>query len=281
MVALFALLGAGLGAAILLATTGLRATAAATAWTVRRPRLTAGLFRRAATAGAAGAVVGAITGWPVAAVLAAIAVHTLPPVLGPDHAAASQVARIEAIAAWAEDLAATLRSAAGLEQAISHTVQVASPAIRGPLTTLAVAHRTGTRLPEALRTFANDLADPTADLVVHVLLQAAQHQAADLSTSLAGVGRTARRHAATRLRIATGRARTRAATRIVIIVVLATTLGMFLFADAFLSPYGTGTGQVVLAAFGGLFGASLMWMVRIGRIPDLPRILTNPIEGPR
>jgi Flp pilus assembly protein TadB len=227
---------------------------------------------------AAGALVGAATRWPVAAVLAGVAAWTLPTVLGPDRAHRRTLDRVEAIAAWAEDLAGTLRAAAGIEQAILQTAAVVPAGIRPELTALAEALRAGIRLPDALRAFAADLADPTADMVVNVLLQAAQHQARDIATGLSGVGRAARRQASSRLRVATGRSRTRTSTRIVIGVVLASVVLLTVFAHDFLAPYGNALGQLILAVLGAMFGGALVWMVRTGRIPDLPRILTGKGE---
>ncbi|MEV6927558.1 hypothetical protein AB0M46_24070, partial [Dactylosporangium sp. NPDC051485] len=58
-------------------------------------------------------------------------------------------------------------------------------------------------------------------------------------------------------------------------VVLITVVLLMIFASAFLAPYGTAAGQLALAVLGMLFAAALAWMVRTGRIPDLPRILTG------
>lgn len=280
MRSLFALFGAGIGVAILLLVGGLRARV--------RPDRPGRAERRRAVAGvsavriavvlAAAALVGAATRWPVAAVLAGIGAWALPSVLGPDRAQRRTLARVEAIAAWAEDLSGTLRAAAGIEQTILQTAVVAPVEIRAELDQLAEALRAGIRLPDALRAFAADLSDPTADMVVNVLLQAAQHQARDIATGLSGVGRAARRQASSRLRVATGRARTRTSTRIVICVVLASVVLLTMFARDFLTPYGTALGQVILAALGALFAGALVWMVRTGRVPDLPRILTGSVE---
>jgi nucleoside recognition membrane protein YjiH len=76
--------------------------------------------------------------------------------------------------------------------------------------------------------------------------------------------------------VATGRSRTRTATRIVISVILASVAGLVVFAHTFLRPYGSAVGQLILAVLGAMLAGALMWMVRTGRIPDLPRILTNP-----
>jgi len=273
MRAVFALVGAGIGLGILVIIGGLRSR-------VRPPRPDR---RRAGVSAlriigvlAAVAAVGTATGWPVAAIWAGVAAWALPAVLGPDRDHRRTLERVEAVAAWAEDLAGTLRAAAGIEQAILQTATVAPAAIRGELTGLAEAIRAGTRLPEALRGFAAQVADPTADMVVNVLLQAAAHQARDIATGLSGVGRAARRQASSRLRVATGRSRTRTATRIVISVVLVSVAGLVVFAHTFLAPYGSAVGQLILAVLGAMFAGALMWMVRTGRIPDLPRILTNP-----
>jgi tight adherence protein B len=265
---LFALLGAGVGAGVLLLVSGLRAPALTRSRgrAIRPMRSNVSAVRVAGVLAVA-AVVGAATGWPVAAILAGLAVWSLPGVLGPDRAHRQTLARVEAIAAWAEDLTGTLRSAAGLEQTIIETAQVAPSQIRAELIALGAAPRAGIRLPDALRTFAATMADPTADLVTNVLLQASQHQARDIAASLDGVGRAARRQASARVRIATGRARTRTATRIIIAVVLGCAAG---------SP----VGQLILAVLGAMFAGCLVWMVRTGRIPDLPRILTNDDEPP-
>ncbi|MEU4217172.1 type II secretion protein F [Actinoplanes sp. NPDC026623] len=275
MRALFALLGAGVALALLLLVSGLRAGP-------RRPRdrrvrgenLGISAVRLAGVLAVA-AVVGVATQWPVAAVLAGIAAYTLPAVLGPDRAHKRDLARVEAVAAWAENLSGTLRSAAGLEQTIVETAAVAPAEIRNELVALGAAPRAGIRLPQALRRFARDMADPTADLVANVLLQAAEHEARDISGSLSGVGRAARRQASARLRIATGRARTRTSVRIIITVVMGSAVGLAMFASDFLSPYDSALGQLILAVLGAGFAGCLTWMMRIGRVPDMPRILTG------
>jgi Flp pilus assembly protein TadB len=276
MRALFALLGAGVALAVLLLVSGLRARPKRPKQPRAARRQSLGISAvRLAVVLAVAALVGVATRWPVAAVLAGVAAYTLPAVIGPDRTHKRTLARVEAIAAWAENLSGTLRSAAGLEQTIVETAAVAPAEIRDELIALGAAPRAGIRLPAALRGFARDMADPTADLVANVLLQAAEHEARDISGSLAGVGRAARRQASARLRIATGRARTRTSVRIIITVVLGSAVGLVMFARDFVSPYDSALGQLVLAVLGAGFAGCLLWMVRIGRIPDMPRILTG------
>ncbi len=278
MPALFALLGAGIGVGLWLLATGLRprpvSPPSSRLWHRDGGPATASTARIAATLGVAAAV-GAATGWPVAAILAAAGVWLLPKVLGPDLANRRALDRVEAIAAWAEDLAGTLQGAAGIEQAILETAASAPTEIRAELDHLTAAIRAGVRLPQALRTLADDLADPTADLVVNVLLQAARHQARDIATGLAGVGQRTRRQASMRMRVAAGRARTRTSVRIVVTVVIGIATLAALFAHDLLRPYSSPLGQLILAALGAAFAGALVWLVRTGRVEDLPRILVR------
>jgi tight adherence protein B len=283
--ALFALLGAAIGMGLWLLATGLRPRPVSTRNPGRRDGgpstgLSANVSAaRIAATLAVAAAVGAATGWPVAAILAAVAVWLLPKVLGPDLANRRALDRVEAIAAWAEDLAGTLRGAAGIEQAILETAASAPSEIRAELDRLTAAMGAGVRLPQALLTLAADLADPTADLVINVLLQAAQHQARDIATGLSGVGQRTRRQASLRMRVAAGRARTRTSVRIVVSVVLGIATLAALFAHDLLHPYSSPVGQLILAALGAAFGGALVWLVRTGRVEDLPRILTRHSVG--
>lgn len=276
MRALLMLLGATMAVGLLLIIVGLfpRAVPAMPKVSRRpRPPLSPGRLTGAVLAAV---VVAVTTRWPVGAVFAAVAAYTLPVVLGPDRAHRATIDRVEAVAAWAEDLAGTLRSAAGVEQAIVQTATTAGPTLRAELNRLAQTLTAGLRLPTALRRFADDLGDPTADMVVHVLLQAAQSQARDVATSLTGVGVAARRQASGRMRVLTSRARTRTASRIVTTVVLGVAVLLTVFAADFLRPYRSPAGQLILAVLGGTFAVLLWWMNRLARIDDLPRILTNP-----
>ena len=281
MPALFALLGAGIGIGLWLLATGLRPRPVATGKRGRRDggpstslSATASTARVAVTLAVAAAV-GAATGWPVAAILAAVGVWLLPTVLGPDLASRRALDRVEAIAAWAEDLAGTLRGAAGIEQAILETAASAPTQIRTELDGLMAAIRAGVRLPQALRALADELSDPTADLVINVLLQAAKHQARDIATGLSGVGHRTRRQASMRMRVAAGRARTRTSVRIVVTVVIGVAMLAAVFARDLLRPYSSPLGQLILAALGASFAGALVWLVRTGRVEDLPRILTR------
>jgi tight adherence protein B len=268
MAAITALLGAGIAAGVLLIAVGFRrrehrpADTGQTRQVLARTGLTT---VRGLIAVVFGLVVALLTGWPVGGLLAAVAALT--------HAAS--LASMDAVASWAEDLAGTMRAARGLDQAVMQTSQTAPTALAPQLQQLAGSLRRGQPLPTALRAFADDLADPTVDLIIAVLLYAATRPARDIASSLDAVAATARRQAAARMRIAASRARSRSAARIVTAVIVTVVAGTNVLAADFLASYATASGQVRLAALGVAAGVCLWWMHRLARIPDLPRILTG------
>ncbi|MFV2021708.1 type II secretion system F family protein [Micromonospora sp. LOL_023] len=274
------LLGLGCAAGLVLITDGLRRRPPGTPTTrARRPWTSPDRTRliAAVTAGFAAAVV---TRWPVAALLTAAGVWALPRVLGPDREHTRAIARIEAIATWTELLRDTLSSAAGLEQAITATAPVTPQPIRPQVLALAGAVRGGVRLPDALRAFAADLADPTADLVVRALTQAAGHHGGQLTESLTSLAATAREQAQIRMRVATTRATTRTAARVITGTCVVMVAGLIVLNRGFLTPYSTLTGQMVLLTVGSIYAAGFWWLAHASRIPQPPRILDGSNPGP-
>ncbi|MEU0514923.1 type II secretion system F family protein [Amycolatopsis thermoflava] len=227
----------------------------------------------------AGLLTGAVTGWMVGGVLTGAAVWFLPRLVGPDRAHARRVARMEAIASWTEMLRDVLAAAAGLEQAILATAPLAPAPIRGEITTLATRLESGQRLVPALRRLAAELADPTADLVIASLVLAAEHQARQLGDLLGSLATTAREQAAMRMRVETGRARTRTSVRVIVATTLAFAAGVVVFNRAYLDVYDTVTGQFVLLLIGGLFAAGFAWLSRIAAGGGQARVLTLDVPA--
>ena len=269
MAVLAACVGAGIGAGILLIAYGLRRTTRPVA-PARRVALSQEQAVRLAACLAASAVVGLLTRWPVGAVLAAIAAWTLPRMLGADRATQKAQARTEAVAAWAEMLRDNLSAAAGLEQAIIASAAVAPAAIRDEITDLDASVRAGRRLPDALAAFRDQLDDPTGDLVVRALSQAAQRQASKLADLLAELAELARKRSAVRLRVAAGRARVRTSARVVTATTLVFAVALVALNRSYLSAYDTATGQLVLLLIGAMFAAGFAGLNRLGRLADTP-----------
>ncbi|MYT30926.1 MULTISPECIES: type II secretion system F family protein [unclassified Streptomyces] len=230
--------------------------------------------RRVVIAVMAGVIVGALTGWPVAAVLTTVAVLTLPGLLGPDRATASRTERMEALAAWTEMLRDTLSAAAGMEQAVLATADIAPAALESEMRTLAATVRSGRSLPAALRAFAVEVDDPLADVVVAALVMASEQQAGQLAPLLGELAESVREQVAMRQRVDAGRASVRTGVRVTVIVTLGMAVGMVVFNRPFLDPFNTWTGQAVLAMVGGLFAASFTYLSAIGRVDEPIRLIT-------
>ncbi|ONH51378.1 pilus assembly protein TadB [Frankia sp. CcI49] len=286
MTGLFGLLGLGVGAGLLLIVYGWRgsdddAGRPRRRLVVPRPWRTNPRFGRwAAAAAAAGIVAGAVTGWVVGGLLIAMGVYGLPRMLGPDREQTRHVARTQGIAVWAEQLRDTLAAAAGLEQAIVATTPAAPAAIRGEIALLVARVERRERLGPALRTLADDLDDPLADLVIGALILASEHQARQLSGLLGQLAATARAQVDMLGRIEVGRARMRTTMRVVVVTSLVFAGGLVIFNRAFLEPYSSATGQMVLLAVGAIFVAGFVWLKRMSKIENPGRFLRGEETAP-
>ena len=272
MSALAGLCGAGVGLGLLLVIAGWRGVdLPRPTRTFARPKVERANLRIGLAAGAA-VVVGAATGWPVGALLAALAGWGAPGLLTGAKGGTAAVARIEAIAGWAEMLRDTMAGAAGLEQAIVATATVAPLPIRAEVVTLAVRLE-GARLAPVLRAFADDVADPTCDLVVAALILAAEHQAQRLGELLGSLAQAARDQATKRLRVEAGRARTPTSVRVIVGATGGLALGLAILNRGYLAPYDTAVGQLVLLLVGGVFAAAFMWLAKMTRPASVERFL--------
>src|SRR6266508_4049628 len=124
MAGLFVLCGLVVGAGVWLVVTGARRMERPDRPSTRarlRDKLTGSAGYRLAAAVAVAVVVAAVTRWPVAALLAALFTYAAPSLLGGGRVEAASLAKLEAIASWTEALRGSLRSYAGIEQAIKDT----------------------------------------------------------------------------------------------------------------------------------------------------------------
>ncbi|KAB8166550.1 hypothetical protein FH609_002490 [Streptomyces sp. 3MP-14] len=244
----------------------------------RRRRLHARSWTLAAVA--AGLAALALTRWPVAGPLAAAAVWNLPRLNG-GSAGEKETALIEAVAGWAEMLRDTLAAGAGLEQTITATASTAPDTIRPHVRALADELKAGAQLDLALRRLAQKLADPTADLVISVLILSARHQARQLAPRLGALAETARSQVEMRRRVSAAQARVRTTVRIVTGTTFAFIAGLVLFNREFLDPYNGVGGQAVLLLIAAIITIALVWLVRLGRIEAPAPFLTATARGGR
>jgi tight adherence protein B len=269
----FVLIGAGLGTGLWLLVAGWRMAPSHQPRPGRWRRPTEPQIIRGTTAAGAGVLGGVLTGWLASVALITAAVWSLPRLLGRDSAHDRRVARIEAIATWTEMLRDTLTAAAGIEQAILASAPVAPKPIRAEVTALARRLERGARLAPSLRQFADDLADPTADLVVSSLVLAATQQARQLGELLGSLAIAARDQAAMRMRINASRSDARTTVRIVVGTTLSFAAALVVLNREYLAAYDTATGQLVLLTIGVLFACAFAWLTRIAAIAEPARVL--------
>lgn len=214
----------------------------------------------------------AVTGWVAAGAIAGAAAGVVPLLVGTRRRRDELLARSEAVAVWAEMLRDTISAHAGLREAIAVTARVAPAPIRTEVQALSVrAEREP--LPSALRRFSVEVADPVADLVVAALVIAAQRQAQRLAELLSQIAAAAREQSAMRRRVETGRARTYASAKALVVITFGLAVALMVFSPTFMTPYDTATGQMVLMGIGALFAGALWALVVMGRPAMPPRLL--------
>jgi hypothetical protein len=216
---------------------------------------------------------GVLSGWPVAALAAALAVWFAPVLLGGDAGEQGRIAKIEAIAVWAEMLRDTLSSAAGLEQAVLASTVVAPDAIAGPLAVLGADLRARRPFGEAVSALAEELAEPASDQVVKTLMYAQRNQVKNLAELLGELASAARAQVTLQVRVHAERGKHRTSQRAITVMFTAMAVGLAVFYPEYLRPYGTFAGQMALLVILGMFAGALTWMRIIVRPKPLPRLL--------
>ena len=286
MLGVSVLCGLMVGGGLWLAATGLRRverpdTPGVAAWW--RQRWTRATGYRLAAVVVVGFTVGAVTRWPVAAVLAGLLAWAAPVLFGSGKAEEQQVAKLEAIASWTEALRGSLRSYAGIEQAIRDTASLAKPPIATQVAGLSGALSAGVRLPEALEAFKSDVDHHAADLVATSLRRAAASHAGNLASQLGWLAQAVRDRVAAVQRVETARTETKTSARLVIIIVVTVGVGLWVLNRPLLEPYNSPAGQVVLAVVAGIWVAAAVWLQRLTRIPEPARVLADqpPRTGAR
>lgn len=235
---------------------------------------------RALAAVLAAVAVGVLTGWPIGALLAAVGGFAAPSLLGRRARRDAARAHLDAIATWAEQLRDVMAAASGLEQAIVATADLAPPAIRADVRWLTATVQSGTGMRTALRRFAERLDDPVGDLVVAALILASEGSPRQLGDLLSRLSVTARDTVKMRLRVETGRARTRSSVAVVTTVTVVFSLGIVVLNPTYVEAYRSPIGQLVLVAVAAFFAGAYWWLARAGREASTTRFLVAGDQGP-
>ena len=233
------------------------------------------LSTRTAVAIITGALVLIITGWPVLTAGSVLLVLAWRGLAGGAAEERLAMRNLEALAAWTESLRDTIAGAAGLEQAIPSSVRAAAPVLRPHLRALVDRLHTRMPLPDALREFADELGDPSADLVVAALILNARLRGPGLRDVLGALAVSAREELDMRRRVEAERRATRRSVQIVVVVALLFAALLILFNQSYVSEYDSVLGQAVLVVVAALFGAGFAWMRRLARFDKPARLLAS------
>jgi Flp pilus assembly protein TadB len=219
------------------------------------------------------------TRWIVAAVGVALLVYSWRS-LGGAASERRAMARLESLATWTESLRDTIAGAVGLEQAIPASTRVADASIREPLT--ALVDRLHTRVPMhiALRRFADDLDDPSADMIIAALIINSRLRGPGLRALLGALAGSVREELDVRRKVNADRRSTRRSVQIVIGVSVGVAIALALVDHAFLVPYDGVVGQLVLAVIAAIYAAGILWLRRLATFEMPQRLLGTAPSAP-
>lgn len=203
-----------------------------------------------------------------------------------DDRAVAERRRVEGIASWLEDLRDTLRgSAVGAEEALEQVARRPPEALREALTTYAVRRRQGVRTEDALSDLAEQIAHPTSDAAIAAirLVVTGVTGSGRLFTTVDALAAAARDEVRARERIDRTRTIYQSSMKRLVIIAVALVAYLRVAAGELLAPYGTVTGQVVLALPLTMWVGCVVWLRRLCRY-QLPRryrvVGSTPVAGP-
>ena len=222
-----------------------------------------------------GIAIGLLTGWPVAGVGVTVLVFFWNQLFGGLSNERLGMQRVEALAMWTESLRDTIAGAVGLEQAIPASARSAGPLLRPHLDVLMDRLRGRMPLPEALHLLADDIDDPSADIIIAALILNSRLRGPGLREVLGALAGSAREEVDMRNRVMAQRAGMRRAVQIIVVAVTVVVVGMAVLDHKYVQPYGTPTGQLVLLLVVLLFAGGFFWLRRLSEVKTPERFLVR------
>lgn len=212
-----------------------------------------------------------VTGFALAIVLGPLAIVGLPTLLSAPRSAVD-VERLNGLEQWTRSLSGVLVVGSGIESAIVSSAASAPAAVRDDVTMLAARINARWSTARAVRQFAEDVDDATADLVAATLVLGAQRRGDGLAAVLDDLAASVAEEVRIRRSIEADRAKPRTTARIVTGISLAGVT--FCFVSGYFAPFLQGVGQLILAVLLALFIGCLVWMRTITAGRPTPRFLT-------
>jgi Flp pilus assembly protein TadB len=242
------------------------------------------LWRRArqttiVTSVVAGGAIWLVSGWPIAGLIVSLAIPGIPWLFLAGSAEKRAIARLEAFETWTRRLHDMVGPGLGLQQAVVATAVSPPALIQDEVRGLAAELQAGRPAAEALHHFADRLDDYNSDQVIAPLILQTADRSEGLSTVLADVSQSINAEVEMRRTIDAKRAGPRFAVRFL------TGMTVFLLAfgalnPAYVAPYGTVLGQLILLGLAIIYVALLIWVRNLSLPADRARLLA-PTTGAR
>lgn len=273
MAALGAMLGAGL-LAVMFTLMGVRLFSGFSAGLLQTQRNAEALVAWFAAAFVGAAVMWAWTSWPVGGLWVFAGIMSIPLLRGEQHNADDEIAKVEAIATWTEQIRDTMNASAGLQQSLVATARNGPVAIKAELAEFARRAPRGD-LSGALRQLGVDLNHPSADLVIAGLRSATELDAGRLVPLLSRLANSIRDEAQMRVRIEVSRARVRTSMKIVGFFVSLTVMLMIVAGRDLLKGYQTALGQIWLLVVGSVVVLAIWSTRKLAHVPQPERFVAR------
>jgi Flp pilus assembly protein TadB len=220
-----------------------------------------------------------LTRWAVATVAIGLLCAFWDRIAGSEAAERVGIARLEAMASWTESLRDTIAGAVGLEQAIPATALNAGVVIRPSLNLLVDRLRIREPLPDALMAFAEDIDDPSADVICSALVLNSRLRGPGLRDVLTALATSAREELDMRRRIEASRKSIRRSVKIVLVIVLGVMGLLAVLNRTYVKPYSSLLGQLVLLIVVALLAAGLLWLRSLAAPRRTERFLVPAVDG--
>lgn len=223
-----------------------------------------------------GVLVAVLTGWVIALVIAPLALAGIPVLLAAPPAQ-REVQRLEAMEEWVRTVAGTLGAGVGLEQALLRSLRSTPEPIKPEVTRLAGRLRARWATEDALRAFADDLDDPTGDLIAANLALGARRRGGGLATVLGALAQSVGEDVRARREIESDRAKPRSNARLITGITLSVLVFLSLSGN-YIAPYGTPIGQVLLGTFLAMYVGMLIWLRKMAQGKPMPRFIGTSVR---
>lgn len=273
MAAFGAMLGVGL-LAVMFTLMGVRLFSGFGPGLLRTQRNAEALVAWFAAAFVGASVMWAWTSWPVGGLWVFAGIMSVPLLRGDRHNANDEIAKVEAIATWTEQIRDTMNASAGLQQSLVATARNGPIVIKTELADFARRAPRGD-LSGALRQLGLDLDHPSADLVIAGLRSATELDAGRLVPLLSRLASSIRDEAQMRVRIEVSRARVRTSMKIVGFFVSLTVMLMIVAGRDLLMGYQTALGQIWLLVVGGVVVLAVWSTRKLAHVPQPERFVAR------